>query len=1036
MRKGGWTSRLLAVVALASMCAVVDAAEPREFNIPGGELKAALDAYMQQSGAQLIYWTEDVRGIRTQPVVGTMTPEDALQQLLQNTPFVIKRNASGAMALVARNMAHGSGAAEASDTPTAATGRAGEHGLEEVTVTGFRASLQSAQDKKRYAPSNVEAITLEDLGKFTDSSISDALQRVPGVNLQRNVRGYDGGDGASIRGLGPAYVQSTVNGRVISGIPTFFGGGTGRDLDFGSIPPEILVGVTVYKSPTSSQMESGLAGEIDLQTLRPLDYKQHGMQAYYGNLTAAANRQTDLHQTGPRIGGVFGAKLLDNTLGVYVSGLYSKEHTQQQELYMYNGRHNITVSDKPVTSANYTNGVYDPTIDPTVTLTTIKGVGINDGYAPNVSYRQYTKKSVSTGLQWKPNSNFELNVDALYNKFTTDKFNQGADFYSGFNYETGHEIYNPGSYIIRGNQMVYYDTSKIANPAGTTPTFTLGGFTHVINENEFYMMGLNAAWTSDQGYRMAVDYSHGRGRYSQDWRGPYADNGLFGGTQTTFDGRGKEPIFTFTTANPLANPADPAAYENYYNFVFDSLNRDTRDSFMLDFEVPFAEHTKLKVGSRYDETTVNFILGYGPQGPIANPAGYFSGTVNLPFYPIPFAAGNEAGLCANNPDSCNTFGFGHGSFVGDFPRDQAGKPGDVFSFQQSESYYVKETNTAFYAQVDNSGTLFGTRYSGNAGVRAVHMTEDALGFRGITYLLAFGAGHDPNNTDQTVLAEDNNAYWTVLPSFNLTLKPEDNINVRLGVAKSMSLAGYKSLSPRGGAKIYAPVRGADETATFSGGNTRLNPTVAWNYDLTGEYYTKSGAAYIVSLFYKDVKDLFTGTTSLGVKVPGFGDRLFNVTTTVNGNYGNTYGLEVGANQPLTFLASPWDGFGVQANYTDIESSLHILNDSGTYQFPGASRHNLNATGYYEKHGWAARAAYTYHTAYTDTVGTNDQTNYVRPFYSVDASLSKMIGTHLQLVLTGTNLNGSNQIHYVGSGKMFQSYFERPTTYTLGVRASL
>ena len=120
MRKGGWTSRLLAVVALASMCAVVDAAEPREFNIPGGELKAALDAYMQQSGAQLIYWTEDVRGIRTQPVVGTMTPEDALQQLLQNTPFVIKRNASGAMALVARNMAHGSGAAEATDTPAAA----------------------------------------------------------------------------------------------------------------------------------------------------------------------------------------------------------------------------------------------------------------------------------------------------------------------------------------------------------------------------------------------------------------------------------------------------------------------------------------------------------------------------------------------------------------------------------------------------------------------------------------------------------------------------------------------------------------------------------------------------------------------------------------------------------------------------------------------------------------------------------------------------------------------------------------------------
>lgn len=906
--------------------------------------------------------------------------------------------------------------------------------LQEITVTGLRASIEKAQQIKREAPSNVEVITLEDLGKFTDSSISDALQRVPGLNLQRNVRGYDGGDGVSIRGLGPQYVQSTVNGRVLSGIPTFFGG-NGRNLDYGSIPPEILASVTVYKSPTASLVESGLAGEINLQTLRPLDYKPDDNKQFFGSLSGAAEYETNSKKFGPRIGGVFGTKLFDNTLGIYVSGLFSNEYTEQQELFMYNGRHDITVSNKPVTSANYTNGVYDPSIDPSVVLTKIKGVGINDGYAPNISDREYKKRSFAGGLQWRPNGNFELNIDGLYNKFTTDKFNQGADFYTGFNYETGNEIYNPGSYIIRGNQMVYYDTSKIANPAGTTPTFTLGGFTHVINENEYYMVGLNAAWTGNDGTRAVFDFSHGYGTYSQDWRGPYADNGQFGGTQTTFDGRGQTPVFTFTTPNPAANPANPSAYSHYNNFVFDSLNRNTRDAFKLDVEVPVNEQIKVKAGTRYDQTKVIFVVGYGPQGPITNPTDYFSGTVNLPFYPVPFAAGNEAGLCKNNPASCNTTGFGHGSFVGPYPTTQAGNPGDTFAFQSDNSYYVLETNTAFYTEVDDKGEVFGWKYSGNAGARAVRMTEDAKGFRGITYKLAFGAGDDPNNTDVTVLAEDTNAYWKVLPAANLTLSPRPNINLRLGIAESMSLAGYNSLSPRGGAVIYAPVNGANEPATFGGGNTRLNPTTAWNYDLTGEYYTSYGGAIIASLFYKNVKDLYTGTTNLGVTVPGFGDRLFNVSSTVNGNYGYTEGFELDTNQPFAFLPSPWDGFGVEANYTYVDSKLHILNDPAQYQFPGASKQNINATGYYEKYGWAARVAYSYHSTFTDSISSHDQSNYVYPLTSVDASLSKNINSNLQIILTGTNLTGQNQIHYVGSGKLFQGYFERPTTYSVGLRAS-
>jgi len=102
--------------------------------------------------------------------------------------------------------------------------------LEEVTVSGIRESIEKAQDLKRFASSNIEAITLEDLGKFADQSISDALERVPGVAIEHNSFGLDALDGVTIRGLGPDYLETTVNGRDQLGVPGFFGGYGGNPI--------------------------------------------------------------------------------------------------------------------------------------------------------------------------------------------------------------------------------------------------------------------------------------------------------------------------------------------------------------------------------------------------------------------------------------------------------------------------------------------------------------------------------------------------------------------------------------------------------------------------------------------------------------------------------------------------------------------------------------------------------------------------------------------------------------------------------------
>ena len=175
--------------------------------------------------------------------------------------------------------------------------------LNEVVVTGIRASIEKAQDIKRDAPAVVEAVTSEDLGKFSDLSVSDALTRVPGVQVTRNEDG-DGGDSVAIRGLGSAYTVTTLNGRELLSSGSGVGAGI-RGFNLDQIPTEILTGFLVYKSPTAQLVPVGLAGLIDYQTLRPLDYHIASGRNYFASVTPRVDYDTNNKKTSPRVSGVF-----------------------------------------------------------------------------------------------------------------------------------------------------------------------------------------------------------------------------------------------------------------------------------------------------------------------------------------------------------------------------------------------------------------------------------------------------------------------------------------------------------------------------------------------------------------------------------------------------------------------------------------------------------------------------------------------------------------------------------------------------------
>lgn len=140
---------------------------------------------------------------------------------------------------------------------------------DEIVVTGIRSSLRSSQEIKRDADVFVDSITAEDIGALPDRSVSEALQRVPGVAIDRFAAGVDPdhfsteGSGVVIRGLN--FVRSELNGR------DTFTANNGRPLSFQDVPSELMSGVDVFKSPSADMIEGGISGTINLRTRVPFD---------------------------------------------------------------------------------------------------------------------------------------------------------------------------------------------------------------------------------------------------------------------------------------------------------------------------------------------------------------------------------------------------------------------------------------------------------------------------------------------------------------------------------------------------------------------------------------------------------------------------------------------------------------------------------------------------------------------------------------------------------------------------------------------
>ncbi|HQA35113.1 MAG TPA: TonB-dependent receptor plug domain-containing protein, partial [Casimicrobium huifangae] len=188
--------------------------------------------------------------------------------------------------------------------------------VEQVVVTGFRASLESAINKKREDNGIVDVVKAEDIAKFPDTNLAESLQRVPGVVIAR-----DAGEGRNItvRGLGSQFTRVRINGlealATTGGTDSSGGNNRSRGFDFNVFASELFNSITVRKSSSADVDEGSLGATVDLQSGRPFDYK--GLTAVF----SAKERYNDLSgTTDPRAAFLLSNTWADGKVGALISG--------------------------------------------------------------------------------------------------------------------------------------------------------------------------------------------------------------------------------------------------------------------------------------------------------------------------------------------------------------------------------------------------------------------------------------------------------------------------------------------------------------------------------------------------------------------------------------------------------------------------------------------------------------------------------------------------------------------------------------------
>jgi len=863
--------------------------------------------------------------------------------------------------------------------------------LDSVRVTGVRASIQKSLVEKHSASGIVDAISAEDIGKFPDLNLSESLQRIPGVTLDRN--GVGEGATVNLRGLGPEFTQVEING-----MPGLSNGGEGRagrtegsrGFNFEMFATELFSKASVYKTGLAEVDEGGLAGTVRLETPRPLDNQGTRMVASilgnYGELTDSLN---------PRTAVLFSHNHND-IFGIAATVAFAQTDFQG----------NVIQAGSWRPFADYNTGSIRATDEVRAALVPL-----------SATYYVFNEDRDTTGttltLQFRPNDAFSFTLDGLYSKLKNKRLQLRPDFPID---DGGLDA--PINAVVEDGVITAIDIMGVQERLGVR---------HHTNDEDYQQIVMRMEWAANEYWsiRPSIGYSkreaqrefdmflfrhtldNGPGRVTYRMRGDFID---FSSSATDFS-------------------SDPEDFE-FSSFVMNpSSNKDEEKQFRFDVDRHFSgnDHV-LKFGLRHNDRTMERIFNewrlMREAGTPASSLPHLDDMVEWIDFEV---SGAQAGtpdklLSANRRKTWEMFMPGGIPIPGTFVRELPGA-----SAQQTFS--VQEKTHSAWMQMD---LTFG-QWSLIPGIRYLRTEQISSGF-------------DVTDADQPSMqitpVRVSKTYNGYLPSLTARYDLGNNVILRGAYARTLTRPSMGNLSPGEILRITS-----ENGGSVRRGNPNLEPYYANNIDIGAEWYFSAEGLLALNLFYKKAKNFIENQSYEDQRIfpsqtvpDQLNNGTFTVTEPVNGVSATIKGLEVSMQSRFSRLPGAWGNLGGIVNYTHTESSAdfsqqgNILNQG----LPGLSKNSVNAIVYYDDGRLDTRLSWAWRDRYLANIAENPGgvPRFTKAYGQLDLSLNYRATERISFQAQVLNLTQEQRIDLSTLRYVPFSVTEIDRRFMFGIRVAL
>jgi iron complex outermembrane receptor protein len=1012
MRRTLLLSIALALQAAAATASAQETSIATEA-IPSQPLDRALNSLSRQTGLQFIYTTQATGNPQTQAIPAGLLPEEGLKQMLTGTGLRYRYLNSTTVTIETEAVKSAPVAAPPATqalTQTAAVSPSAEVPLEDIenieVIGTYSRSLEQAVDIKRANIEFSDSIVATDVADFPEQNLAEALQRMPGVAIERN-KGL--GSKVNVRGLPSEYTHVTINDLATAS------GSSGREVEFDIFAAEIIQRVTVQKSPNAADEEGGIAGSVQISTARPFDYDGRRLVVSAEGAYNSISEETDprFSVLASDIWGDFGALVsfssaertnrTDSTSGINfrpMSRFLGASGTRGTQAAGVLAR-DAGVIIRNRTDTNETNLVV-----------------FQDKVGDRVYLNDQEKWGATAALQYQPSDNFSLTFDAMLAGYDTTEDEYDAAAYSASSRSTLETIHEyDATTLSEYGMIVLRDVSYTATQHEMLSK-------ERINETDYSQYSTALDWTGDTWSAHAMLGYSGAEKTLDNSNLKHV---AYAPSRTRWVGDSGETV-------PSANRNTIDMYNAPEKYLFEAyettLEQVTDDKYAA--QVDFTKSLGLaflpalrtvQFGARYTDKAKE--RDYGElkiTGPSAGNTSWVN-TRTLADSPLQWISDIAPGGDYRMKD------LDWMQVSNDYARGAFRYPGFSTPFEDGQYYRVDEEVTGLYAMADLAFDLGSVPLAVNAGARYVDTAVLSFGYHQVQ-----NANGSTGYTDSPVSKQGR--YDDILPSLNMSAELFDGLLLRAAASETLIRPALTDIAYRRTASW--------NSFRFTDGNPDLRPTYAKQWEVGLEKYLDNGGLLAVSYFNKKIDGVVVNSlTGVVENVP-----VYNANGTLNGNFDfdvyqpvnadGSYevdGVELIAQLPLALLHNALRGFGINANYTLLDSSLAGESDLGiSTPMPGLAENTYNFTVYYDNDRFDARVSYNHKDEYVESIGYNMYPIWRDAYGQLDISIGFRPINNVKISLKGINMTDEVTSGYTMDPSFPTMYERSGRRISLGIRS--